>query len=171
MRFWQRLEKTIERTVIVAAGISGIAALTSCFLLSTQASIRYIFNYAWSLGVEANRWAILAIFSMPLAYTLAKGGHVAVDLIPVHYPPKLKTTVNVIGMLLTALFSFWMLWATWRYAFRELAIGEFLPGFQNVPLFPFLIFIPIGFFLLLVQSLILLVREAHKLVPKGHTSQ
>jgi TRAP-type mannitol/chloroaromatic compound transport system permease small subunit len=123
--------------------------------ISYEVVVRYAFRAPTTWSFDLGYMMYGALFFMAGAYTLARGGHVRVDILYRLWTPRAQAKLDLVLYLV---FFFpgviALIWAgaehaaeSWRY--REVSI--FSP--TGVPLYPLKTLLPIGAVLLLLQGL------------------
>jgi TRAP-type C4-dicarboxylate transport system permease small subunit len=119
--------------------------------------MRYFLNRPQIWAVEVTEYAMLYLTFLGSAWLLREEGHVRLDIIDVFLNPRSKALLNSITSVLGAIvflvllfFGTWSTWAHYQKGLRTFSAMEILK-------WPFLIVIPFGSLLLLIQFL----RRAH----------
>ena len=145
----ERVEKFIDW---VGRATSWLA-LAIVVLMATNVVLRYLFSYGsvWAQELEWHLLAPLILFG--IAYALQKGEHVRVDVAYTHFSAKNKERVNLLAALLCLAISVLVIWLSIHYVQQSYVIGEKSsdPG-GLTHRWVLKALIPIGFFLLLLQS-------------------
>ncbi|MEM7011946.1 MAG: TRAP transporter small permease subunit [Verrucomicrobiota bacterium] len=101
--------------------------------------------------IELQTYLFAALFLLGAAYTLKQGAHVRVDVLYDRFSLKTRALLNLIGHILFLVpFCIFMLWASKNRVINSW--GEWSPDPGGLPLFPFMILLPIAFILLLIQA-------------------
>lgn len=131
---------------------------------------RYFFNniIAWRTELE---WHIFGlIFLLGAGYALKHDKHVRVDVFYANFSKKNKAWVNVIGTLLFLLpWCILIIIMGYKFAYTAFEQNEFSPN-DGLP-YRFLIksAIPIGFFFLLIQGLVVILESLATILEKEKT--
>jgi TRAP-type mannitol/chloroaromatic compound transport system permease small subunit len=123
-------------------------------ITATEVIGRYFFNHptvwAWPLNRQVFGLFILAAGS----YTMFKRGHIRIEILYEHFPPRFKLIARLIALASFIAFTGVLVWqGTWM-GWNSLMMGEKLSGAFRIPLYPFKLLIPIGAFLLLLQGIV-----------------
>jgi TRAP-type mannitol/chloroaromatic compound transport system permease small subunit len=129
-------------------------ALGIALVMGGNVLLRYGFSLGWIWAQELE-WHILApICLLGMSYALRHGEHVRVDVLFQYFSPRSKHLVDVVAALLAMLLSLVVIWLSIPYVWQSWSIGEGSanPGGLD---YRYIVksLIPIGFALLLVQSL------------------
>lgn len=144
------------------------AVVLFILIIFSNVVMRYVFNTSFVLMAELE-WHVFAfIFLMGAGYTLLHDGHVRVDIFYSIMDRKKKALVNLLGVLVFLIPSCYMVlgttipWVLVAYKVGEVSIN---PG--GIPA-RFLIkaILPIGYFLMLLQGVLLFVKSALILLEK-----
>ena len=144
------------------------AVVLFILIIFSNVVMRYAFNTSFVFMAELE-WHVFAfIFLMGAGYTLLHDGHVRVDIFYSIMDRKKKALVNLLGVLFFLIPSCYMVlgttipWVLVAYKVGEVSIN---PG--GIPA-RFLIkaILPIGYFLMLLQGLLLFVKSALILLEK-----
>jgi TRAP-type mannitol/chloroaromatic compound transport system permease small subunit len=96
-----------------------------------------------------------------MSYALRHGEHVRVDVLFANFSERAKHAVNVISALLAVIFSALVIWLSLAYVAQSWAMGEGSPNPGGIPaLYIMKAMIPLGFALLLLQSLAQAIQSA-----------
>jgi len=98
-----KLEKTFDRFSNLMGWIAGALNLLMLVNVFYDAITRYLFKTG-SIALQELEWHLFAmVFLFGMAYCLKEDGHVRVDLLYDHFPPRWKAVVNIAGTLLLLL--------------------------------------------------------------------
>jgi len=96
----QKLEKFFDRFSDVMGWIAGVLNLVMLVNVFYDSIMRYFFRTG-SIAMQEMEWHLFAVvFLFGMAYCLKEDGHVRVDILYDHFPPRWKATVNIAGTLL-----------------------------------------------------------------------
>jgi len=166
----------LKRAIALGEGINewiGKVVVTSAVMLFilvifSNVILRYVFNTSFVFMSELE-WHIFAfVFLMGAGYTLLHEGHVRVDIFYSLMDRKKKALVNFIGVFLFLIPSCYVVltttipWAIVSYQIGEVSIN---PG--GIPArFIIKAVLPLGYFLMLIQGLILGIKSVYILMGK-----
>jgi len=98
-----KLERFFDRFSDLMGWIAGFLNLIMLVNVFYDAIMRYLFN-SGSIALQELEWHLFAIvFLFGMAYCLKEDGHVRVDILYDHFPPRWKAVVNIGGTLLLIL--------------------------------------------------------------------
>jgi TRAP-type mannitol/chloroaromatic compound transport system permease small subunit len=149
-----RLNTAVGRT---AAWLALVVVLLQFALVVA----RYAFGVGSIWLTESVIYAHAALILLAAAWTLRAGGHVRVDVFYAHAAPRSKAKVDLLGALLLLLpFALVILWLSWPYAARSLAIFERSQETSGLPLvFLLKTLIPLFAALLALQGIAQAIRS------------
>lgn len=125
--------------------------------------MRYFINSPIDWSLEISELLLVSMVFLGTAYTLLDDGHVKISLFTNRMPKKVQTACELIGNCIICLFCLTLTWKSWELAWINFNVTS--ASFARIPLFPGYIIIPIGTFILLLQSLaqiIMVVTHAAK---------
>ena len=141
--------------------------LTSIMMLAIvfEVVMRYGFNAPTSWSNEISGYLVVAILFLGLSYTLLVDGHVRVDIFLLRLPERGQLILTIIAYLLSLVYIVVVMWQGWEYAWkwRDTVSNTFL----RLPLFPTMVIIPIGAFLLSLQFVSKIYRHFESLFAEG----
>jgi len=98
-----KLEKLFDRFSNLMGWIAGVLNLLMLVNVFYDAIMRYLFKTG-SIALQEMEWHLFAmVFLFGMGYCLKEDGHVRVDLLYDHFPPRWKAAVNIGGTLLLLL--------------------------------------------------------------------
>lgn len=137
-------------------------------VVSYDVIVRYIFGES-SVGLQELEWHLFAlIFLVAAAYTLKIDDHVRVDMFYTKFSPKKQALVNLLGALLFLIpFCVLVIYSSQEFVSLSFRINETSPDAGGLPARYILkAFIPISFFLLLLQGISLALKSFLQLKGK-----
>lgn len=160
--FGESINEWIGKVIVTSAVLLFILVIFSNVIL------RYVFNMSF-VRMSELEWHIFAfIFLMGAGYTLLHEGHVRVDIFYSLMDRKKKAIINFFGVIFFLIPSCWVVlsttvpWTIVSYQVGEMSID---PG--GIPA-RFLIkaVLPLGYFLMLIQGIILGIKSFFILIGK-----
>jgi TRAP-type mannitol/chloroaromatic compound transport system permease small subunit len=154
----------IERLVDVVGECTSWIALAIVALMATNVLLRYLFRTGsvWAQELEWHLLVPLVLFGM--SYALRHGDHVRVDILYARFSPRAKVTVDLLSAVLCLALSVIVIALSLHYVEQSYVIGEQSQDPGGLP-YRFLLkgLIPVGFALLLVQSVAVALGCVEKL--------
>lgn len=148
-------------------------ALVMVVIGAFNAIARYVGRYT-SVSLSSNaylelQWYLFSIiFLMGAAYGLNHDYHVRVDVLYARLGRRARAWIDLIGsVLFLAPFAGVMLWVSWGPVVRSWAILETSPDPGGLPRYPIKTVILVSFFLLLLQAISQIVKNAALLAESG----
>ena len=129
-------------------------ALVLALVMGANVFLRYGFSigFIWSQELEWHLMVPICLFGM--SYALRHGEHVRVDILFATFRPRTKIAIDILSAVLAMAFSAIVIWLSIAYVGQSWAIGEGTANPGGIE-YRYVIkaLIPIGFALLLLQSL------------------
>jgi TRAP-type C4-dicarboxylate transport system permease small subunit len=134
-------------------------ALCAMMLITTADVIgRYFFRSPISWSMYFMSYFQVVVMCLGLGYVQAKKKHVRVDIIE-HFFPRTSVPFSVIAYVALIAISAIIMWQGWNSAVDSFGLLETeLAGTSNVPLWPWKFLLPLGFGIMIVQTIIDLLR-------------
>lgn len=154
----------IERLVDVVGECTSWLALVIIVLMATNVLLRYLFSIGsvWAQELEWHLLVPLILFGT--SYALRHGEHVRVDIVYGKFSDRTKVIVDLVSAFLAIAISILFIWFSLHYVQQAYVIDE---GSQDPGGLPhrYLLkaLIPVGFALLLLQSIAVALGSLEKL--------
>ncbi len=165
MKFIKSYIKFIDKlNKKIGAATSWLTALL-VLVVSYDVFVRYLIGES-SVGLQELEWHLFAlIFLVAAAYTLSVDEHVRVDVLYVHLSEKKKAWINLLGALFFLIpFCVMVILGSQNFVEVSFRIKETSPDAGGLPARYILkAFIPISFFLLLLQGIALAFKSIIKI--------
>ena len=148
------LHARIDRLTEFVGEWTSWLSLVIVVLMATNVILRYLFS-AGSVWAQELEWHLLVpLILFGMSYAQRHGEHVRVDIFYTRYSERTKTLVDLLSALLAVALSIIVIWLSLHYVQQAYVIDEGSPDPGGIA-HRFLIkgLIPIGFALLLLQSL------------------
>jgi TRAP-type mannitol/chloroaromatic compound transport system permease small subunit len=159
-----RVRERIERLIGALGRATSWLALVIVVLMATNVLLRYLFHIGsvWSQELEWHLLSPLILFG--ISYALLDGEHVRVDVLYAGFSPRAKLWVDLAAALLCMLISAAIIWLSLQYVQQSWAIGEKSadPG-GLTHRWVLKALIPVGFVLLILQSVAIALGTLEKL--------
>jgi TRAP-type mannitol/chloroaromatic compound transport system permease small subunit len=139
-------------------------SLVIVILMATNVVLRYLFS-AGSVWAQELEWHLLVpLILFGMSYAQRHGEHVRVDIFYAKYSERTKALVDLFSALLAVALSIIVIWLSLHYVQQAYVIDEGSPDPGGIP-HRYLVkgLIPIGFALLLLQSLANAIACGHRL--------
>lgn len=154
----------LNKASLVASGL-GIAFMVAMLLLTvSDVFLRFVFNKPVLGSVEITEYLMVGTGFLGIAWCAAKGGHVGVDLVVRHLPPRAQAAIDSVTCLLSlgvVPLVAWQAFVQAGYAKAENIQSDLL----DIPAYPFYLIVGIAyvlFSLVLINTLVQFVTKAVK---------
>lgn len=151
MKVLGRFNSFFDRVIDVMFYIASGVILVIFFSIGTEIFMRYFLNRPQIWPVEITEYAMLYLTFLGAAWLLREEGHVKLDVLFVLLKPRnqalLNSLTSILGIIVFSVLLFYGTWGTWLHyqkGLRTFSVMELLK-------WPFLIVIPFGSLLLLIQ--------------------
>ncbi len=129
------------------------------FFVVYEIFLRYVFNSPTIWANESVVYLSAIGYLLGGAYSLYFRAHVSVDMLYLRFSLRTQAILNVITFFFALTYLVALIWFGGKYAFESLKIRETTGSPWNPPIYPLKIAIPVGAFLLLLQSIANFVRD------------
>lgn len=155
LRIADLLDDTIDRI----GRWTGWFALALVLVMSSNVIMRYLFRTG-SVAMQELEWHLMApVCMLGLSYAILKDGHVQVDILYGRFPTRLKRIIDLISTFLVVAVVFILLKLSIPYVMQSYMIAEKSPDPGGLThRWVLKAMLPVGFFLLLVQSVAAMLR-------------
>lgn len=147
------LDSLFDSSIKLFAYMAVVILIFITISISLDVILRYTMNYTikWVFGIT--EYSLLLITFLGTGWVLKNDGHVKLDLLLNALGERLQAWLNAFTSLIVAGICLIYAWTGATYTLylieREITITKY----YTVPKFAFVIFIPLGFFLLFIQAL------------------
>jgi TRAP-type C4-dicarboxylate transport system permease small subunit len=152
----------IGRIARSAATLAGLAVLTIVALITYDVAMRFFFEQPQLFVDEVASFLELLVIFGGLAYTFRTGGHVRVDLVTTHLPPRARGRLRAVSLVLGLVFLGVVMWPTMQSALTAYRYGR-VSAVMLYPLWGPMLLIPLGLALLAVAMLAALAAQLRAL--------
>ena len=127
---------------------------------ASNAIVRKLFNYSSNAYLEIQWYLFSVIFLFGAGYTLLRNEHVRIDIIAGRLSPRAQNWIDVVGIVLFLWpMSFVIMWLSWPLFVDSLARHEVSSNAGGLLIWPARLMMPIGFALLIMQSVSELIKR------------
>ena len=151
------VDRVNERVGTFVGWLTTLMVVVVCYDVFT----RYLLKKS-SIAVQELEWHLFAaVFLLGAAYTLKHDRHVRVDVLYVTFSAKQRAWVNLLGATIFLIpFSVLVIVTSWSFVSVSFAVGETSPDPGGLPArYVLKACLPLGFVLLLLQSIALIARS------------
>ncbi len=157
MKFLNKLgwvfDKVLDYTMLAAAILVVLMALA----VSEETIVRKAFDFTWPPLYEIVEYLLLWITFLGSAWILRKGTHVRMDSVLGQFSPRVQALVNCVTSIVGAILMAAMAYYTIKLDIHDYQSHVLLATILNPVKWPIEMIVPVGFILLLIQS----VRNAN----------
>ena len=137
------------------------ASLLVFFMMAvtaTEVVARYAFNNptTWVWPVNRQLFGIFILFAG--LYTTSKGGHIRIEILYDHFPPKIKFISRLVALAALICFMGVLVWQGAWMGWNALMVKELSARAFRIPLYPFKLLIPVVAFLILLQGIAFFIK-------------
>jgi TRAP-type mannitol/chloroaromatic compound transport system permease small subunit len=127
---------------------------------AANATVRKAFNYSSNAYLEIQWYLFSVIFLFGAGYTLLRDDHVRIDIIQGRLSPRAKNWIDVIGIVLFLWpMSLIIMWLAWPVFVDSYVRHEVSTNAGGLIIWPARLMVPVGFALLLMQSVSELIKR------------
>ena len=127
---------------------------------AAHAIVRKLFNYSSNAYLEIQWYLFSVIFLFGAGYTLLRNEHVRIDIISGRLSARAQNWIDVVGIVLFLWpMSFVIMWLSWPLFVDSLARHEVSSNAGGLLIWPARLMMPIGFALLIMQSVSELIKR------------
>ena len=159
------VDRINERIGVLTSWLTALLVLVVCY----DVVVRYLFGES-SVGLQELEWHIFAlIFLVSAAYTLKVDEHVRVDVFYTQLSSKKKAWINLVGSIFLLIpFCLIVIISSQDFVLSSFRVNETSPDAGGLPARYILkVFIPISFFLLLLEGIALAFKSFVKIKDKS----
>ena len=157
----EKLAGGIDAFVDFVGRMTSWLALGIALVMGANVLARYAFSYGfiWAQELEWHIFVPICLFGM--SYALLHGEHVRVDVLFASFTPRTKHAIDVISALLSMAFCIIVIWLSIPYVYQSWWMGEDTANPGGIE-YRYIVksLIPIGFAILLLQSLSQAIKSA-----------
>ncbi len=144
--------------------------LAATVISAGNAIMRKAFNISSNAYLEIQWYLFAGVFMLGVGYVMLKNGHVRIDFISSRLSKRTNAIIDSIGIVVfTIPLAVIMIYLSWPYFYRALLSGEVSSNAGGLIRWPVLALLPLGFFILLAQSMSELIKRIGFLT--GHRSE
>ena len=142
-------DRTLDILAWVAGGLIAFAWLSVC----AEVILRYFANRPQVWVVEFTEYSMVYATFLGAAWLLRKEGHVRIDVMTNFLGPRKQALLNVVTSILGVIVFLTLTWFGTHSTFAAWQDGIGSLSALQPPVWPFMAAIPVGSFLLFIQSL------------------
>ena len=154
---------------VTVKSLSYLAAAMLVFIvlaISSDVILRYAINTPLKWVFEATEYGLLFMTFLAVTWVLQKDEHVRLDAVLNALGPKLRATVEAFTSLVMAVVCLVITWSSTHYMIYLFQNHITIQKYYNIPQVTVFFIIPVGFFLLFIQSLKRIYQYIRKISRK-----
>ena len=164
------LSRLIDAISLGIGKLIGWLILAATVISAVNAVLRKAFNVGSNSALEIQWYLFAAVFMLGVGYVMLKNDHVRIDFISARFSKRTNAIIDVIGMVVFTIPLAWiMIDLAWPYFMRAYDSGEMSQNAGGLIRWPVIGLIPLGFGVLLMQTLSELIKRIGFLT--GHRDQ
>ena len=160
MNFLLALSRAIDAITERVGRLVYWLVLIVVLISAANAIVRKLFNYSSNAYLEIQWYLFSVIFLFGAGYTLLRNEHVRIDIIAGRLSARAQNWIDVIGIVLFLWpMSFVIMWKSWPLFVDSLTRHEVSSNAGGLLIWPARLMMPIGFALLIMQSVSELIKR------------
>lgn len=161
MKGFIKFVETIQEYIGKGIGLLHYALI---FVVLYEVISRKVFSNPTVWGFDLSYMLYAVMFLVGFGYTLKHGSHVRIDIIYAYLSPKKRAILDLIGYTIFFLpFMLICLKVSWDFGIQSFEMREQSMSVWQIPIYPFKIFMFIGFFLLFIQGIAEILKSINVL--------
>ena len=153
MNILKKISHIIDTINATLGKIAIVAIFLATIISAGNALFRYAFNMSSNGMLEVQWYLFAAVFLLGSGYTYLKDQHIRIDIISNRFSPKVKATMEIIGIVFFLFPAFMMLfYLTIGPAISSWQIWEMSSNPGGLPRVPIKALLPVGMFFLILQG-------------------
>ena len=154
------LSRLIDAISLGIGKLIGWLILAATVISAVNAVLRKAFNIGSNSALEIQWYLFAAVFMLGVGYVMLKNDHVRIDFISSRFSKRTNAIIDVIGMVVFTIPLAWiMIDLAWPYFMRAYDSGEMSQNAGGLIRWPVIGLIPLGFAVLLMQTLSELIKR------------
>ena len=143
--------------------------LAAVLISAGNAIVRKVFNIGSNAFLEIQWYLFAGVFMLGVGYVMLKNGHVRIDFISARLSKRTNAIIDAVGLVIfTIPLSIIMIDLGWPLFIRAFESGEMSQNAGGLIRWPVLGLVPLGFAILLVQSVSELIKRVGFLTGHRH---
>jgi TRAP-type C4-dicarboxylate transport system permease small subunit len=156
-----------DKIVVIGGNTAAALVILILFLTMYEITLRYVFNNAPMIADEITAYMLVAVVALGLSFRWREGGHVKVEALTSHLPPKARHWLRLFTLSAALFFSVMVTIGSFTFIGRTLQYSTISNTWMRVPVIWPQLFIPFGFILLSIYIL----RDISRHLGKHDESQ
>lgn len=162
-----KLSKAIDKVNDWIGHVVMWLILAAVLISAGNAIVRKAFNMSSNAWLEIQWYLYAAVFMLGVGYVFLRNGHVRIDIVSSRLSKRTNTLIDCIGIVVFVIpLSIIMIDLSWPFFYRAWVSGEISQNAGGLVRWPVILLIPVGFGILLAQSVSELIKRVAFL--RGH---
>ncbi len=153
IKFFSAADRLFDAAVKYLCYLAAAILVVMSISISLDVILRYTINNPLKWVFEATEYALLFITFLGATWVLEKEEHVRLDLVINAMGTKLRAGINAFTSLIMAVVCLVITWSSVKYTLYLIENDVTIIQYYTIPKFTIYFIIPLGFFLLFIQSL------------------
>jgi TRAP-type C4-dicarboxylate transport system permease small subunit len=132
---------------------NGVLIISIMVLVTLDIILRNVINFPIEYLDEFSGYSIVYMCFLGAAWVLRRDGHVSVDIVIDHLSARSRTIQKIVISILLAMMCLFLTYFGAGATYDVYTRGKYIDIGINVPVYPFLGVMPLGYFLLFIQFL------------------
>ena len=165
-----QLSRLIDRINLFIGKFTMWLVLAAVVISAGNAVIRKAFNISSNAWLEIQWYLFAGVFMLGVGYVFLKNGHVRIDVLSSHFSKRLNAIIDALGIVIFVIpLSVILIDLSWPLFTQAYRSGEMSQNAGGLIRWPVLLLMPVGFGILLAQSLSELIKRVAFLA--GHLDE
>ena len=165
---YSKFDRSLAKLEVLAAIIGGVMVLAAMMLTSIDVVMRYAFHRPLTFSYHLTEFYLMVgMMTMPLAWGFRTGGYIRVSAFCQVLPPRLRSILLRLGLLVSALYVGALAWLSAENTIEFYQRGDVQMGVIDWPLWLSWIWVPVGVGLLAARLLVISLGPSAAINP-GH---
>ncbi|MEW6097681.1 MAG: TRAP transporter small permease subunit [Pseudomonadota bacterium] len=165
-----KLSGLIDRINLLVGKLTMWLVLGAVLISAGNAIVRKVFNMSSNALLEIQWYLFAAVFMLGVGYTLLHNAHVRIDFISSRLSKRTNAIIDVLGIIAFIIpLSLILINLSWPLFYKAYVSGEMSQNAGGLVRWPVYLLMPVGFSILLVQSVSELIKRVAFLA--GHRSE
>lgn len=153
MKFFSAADRVFDAVVKYFSYLAAVLLVLMALAISSDVLLRYTINTPLKFVFEATEYSLLFITFLAATWVLQKDEHVRLDLVLNVLRRKSRARIEAVTSLVMAVVSLVFTWSSAHYTIYLFQNDITIQKYYTIPQVTVFFIIPVGFFLLFVQSL------------------
>ena len=156
----QKLSALIDTITAWIGKLAMWLVLAAVLISAGNAIIRKVFNVSSNAYLEVQWYLFAAVFMLGVGYVFLHNGHVRIDFIASRLSKRTNAIIDSLGILFFVMpLCVILIDLSWPYFMRAYVSGEMSENAGGLIRWPVILLIPVGFSILLLQSVSELIKR------------